>query len=121
MTSVVSHITTLLSNNDISSAANDLPPPPLATTTGAGESQGLEYPDIEYHPDEGKWKARTARRLAEDHTLLQTPLPTGFPHKLESALVWDERDWKDPKQWEYELTAAQLKEIDDAVKHFKGK
>lgn len=123
MTSVVSHIATLLENSlsISSSTANNPLPASLPTTTGVSDSKALTQPDIEYHPNEEKWKARTARRLAEDHTLLQTPLPTGFPHKLESPLVWDERDWKDPQQWEYQLTIAQLKEIDDAVKHFNGK
>jgi len=77
-------------------------------------------PDIEYHPDEVKWKARTARRLAEDPTLPSQPLPEGFPSKLESPLVWEGKDWTDAKQWEFELNEEHLREIDDAVKHFNG-
>ncbi|KAF8177446.1 hypothetical protein BJ912DRAFT_1024215 [Pholiota molesta] len=79
-----------------------------------------EKPDIAYHPDEAKWRARTARRLAENPDLAKTPLPEGFPQKLNSPLVWEGKDWTDPSQWEYELSAEQLKEIDDAVKHFNG-
>lgn len=77
-------------------------------------------PDIEYHPDEAKWKARTARRLAEDLSLPSTPLPAGFPQKLDSPLVWQGSDWKDEKEWVYELNADQLKEVDDALKHFRS-
>ncbi|CAA7264108.1 unnamed protein product [Cyclocybe aegerita] len=79
-----------------------------------------KQPEIDYHPNEAQWKARTARRLAEDPSLPQTALPAGFPKKLESPLVWDEKDWTDASQWEYKLSAEQLKEIDDAVKHFKS-
>ncbi|KAJ3514730.1 hypothetical protein NLJ89_g2199 [Agrocybe chaxingu] len=77
-------------------------------------------PEIDYHPNEAQWKGRSARRLAEDPLLPQTPLPEGFPKKLESPLVWDEKDWTDASQWEYKLSVQQLKEIDDALKHFKS-
>lgn len=80
----------------------------------------LNQPDIQYHPDEAKYKARTARRLAEDPSLPSTPLPDGFPKRLESPLVWEGSDWKDEKEWVYELNAEQLKEIDDALKHFQS-
>ncbi|KAF8954539.1 hypothetical protein BDZ97DRAFT_1864586 [Flammula alnicola] len=64
-----------------------------------------KQPDIIYHPDEAKWKARTARRLAEDPTL----------PRISSRLGG--KDWTSPQ---YELSAEQLKEIDDALKYFKG-
>ncbi|KAM6494497.1 hypothetical protein JOM56_010858 [Amanita muscaria] len=79
-----------------------------------------KQPDIEYHPNEGKYAARTARRLAEDPSLPRSSLPDGFPEKLESALVWEGKDLKDEKEWVYELNPKQLKEIDDAVKHFRS-
>ncbi|KAJ3500807.1 hypothetical protein NLJ89_g9628 [Agrocybe chaxingu] len=79
-----------------------------------------KQPDIQYLPNEAKWKARTARCLAENPSLPQTALPGGFPKKLESPLVWEGKDWTDASQWEYKLSAEQLKEIDDALKHFKG-
>ena len=78
-----------------------------------------QQPDIEYHPDEDKYKARTARRLAEDPTLPRSNLPEGFPRRLESPLVWEGKDFKDEKEWVYELTPDQLEEIDDAIKHFR--
>lgn len=79
-----------------------------------------KQPDIAYHPDEAKWKARTARRLAEDPSLPQTPLPAGFPEVLDSPLVWEGKDWTDESQWTYQLSPAQLEEIHDALIHFKG-
>ncbi|KAJ2936625.1 hypothetical protein H1R20_g468, partial [Candolleomyces eurysporus] len=79
-----------------------------------------KQPDIEYHPDEAKWKARTARRLVEDPSLPDTPLPEGFPKVLESPLVWEGKDWTDEAQWTYQLSDAQLEEIDAALKYFHG-
>ena len=76
--------------------------------------------DIEYHPDRAKWQARTARRLGDDASLLTTVLPEGFPKELDSPLVWEGKAWKDDRQWVYELSAAELKEVDDAVKHFRS-
>jgi hypothetical protein len=87
------------------------------SSTAAGDKT---HSDIEYHPDRVKWQARTARRLAADPSLATTALPEGFPKTLNSPLVWEGTDWKDEKQWVYELSAAELKEIDDAVKHFHG-
>ncbi|KAF4612243.1 hypothetical protein D9613_004589 [Agrocybe pediades] len=83
-------------------------------------SSALKQPDIEYHPDEEKWRARTARRLAEDPSLPDQSLPEGFPKKLESPLIWEGKDWTDASQWEFELTKEHLKEVDDAVKHFNS-
>ena len=80
----------------------------------------LKQPDIEYHPDEVKWKARTARRLAEDPSLPDTPLPKGFPRVLTSPLVWEGKDWTDESQWVYNISAEQLDEIENALKHFRG-
>lgn len=78
-------------------------------------------PDIEYHPNAEKWKARTALRLAEDPLLPNSPLPNGFPAKLTSPLVWQGDDWKNESEWVYDLAPEQLREIDDAVKHFHSK
>ncbi|KAF9055633.1 hypothetical protein BJ165DRAFT_433113 [Panaeolus papilionaceus] len=79
-----------------------------------------KQPDITYQPNEAKWKARTARRLAEDPQLPQTPLPDGFPKKLDTPLVWEGKDWKDPSEWEYDLSEAQLNEIDNALRSFRA-
>ncbi|KAJ7090387.1 hypothetical protein B0H15DRAFT_779193 [Mycena belliarum] len=83
-------------------------------------TEGPKQPDISYHPDEAKFRARTARRLAEDLTLPQKPLPAGFPPSFEGPGVWEGKDWTDESQWVYNLTDAQLKEIDQALAHFES-
>ncbi|TFK21636.1 taurine catabolism dioxygenase TauD [Coprinopsis marcescibilis] len=75
-------------------------------------------PDILYHPDRAKWEARTAQRLAEDPSLLKTPLPSGFPSNIKSTLAWEGADWTHESQWVYNLTQEDLQEIDLAVRHF---
>jgi len=84
------------------------------------EIEAHSQPDIEYHPNEEKWKARTARRLEEDPSLPNSPLPEGFPAKLTSPLVWQGSDWKNESEWVYDLTPEHLEEIDQAVNHFHG-
>lgn len=78
-------------------------------------------PDISYHPDEAKWKARTARRLADDPTLPNQPLPQGFPARVDGPIVWEGKDFTSEDQWVVKLTEAQLQEIDDGLRHFKSK
>ncbi|KAK7035824.1 Clavaminate synthase-like protein [Favolaschia claudopus] len=75
-------------------------------------------PDIVYHPDEGKFRARTARRLAADPALPQRSLPDNFPPQVDGPIVWEGKDWKDESQWVYNLTDEQLAEIDRALAHF---
>ncbi|KAJ7778639.1 hypothetical protein DFH07DRAFT_901329 [Mycena maculata] len=79
-----------------------------------------KQPDISYHPDEAKFRARTARRLAEDPTLPQRPLPAGFPPSTEGPIVWEGKDWTDESQWVYNLTDEHLQEIDRALVHFES-
>lgn len=119
MASIVSTVTNLISSTLTISA------PALDTTTeepqvSLDQSVEPKQPDISYHPDEAKWKARTARRLAEDPSLPNSPLPEGFPTRLESPLIWEGKEWTDASQWEFELTPEHLKEIDNAVNHFRG-
>lgn len=77
-------------------------------------------PDIEYHPDERKFCARTVRRLTEDPSLPSTALPTGYPQKVKGPIVWEGKDWQNEDQWVYNLTPSELQEIDDALVHFKS-
>ncbi|XP_006458549.1 hypothetical protein AGABI2DRAFT_190826 [Agaricus bisporus var. bisporus H97] len=77
-------------------------------------------PDISYHPDETKWRARTARRLAENPALPSQPLPEGFPAKLEGPIVWKGSDFTSEDQWVVRLTDVHLQEIDDGLRHFKS-
>lgn len=90
-----------------------------ATTLSTENTQ--RQPDISYAPDRERWSKRAAQRLAEDPTLLSTPLPEGFPRKLDSPLVWEGKNWENESQWVYNLSPAELKEIDEAVRHFHGK
>jgi hypothetical protein len=97
----------------------------VATQTVTAATLSTEHtrvqPDISYAPDRERWSTRTAQRLAEDPTLLSIPLPEGFPRKLiDSPLVWEGKDWKNESQWVYNLSPAELKEIDEAVRHFHG-
>ncbi|KAK0474936.1 hypothetical protein IW261DRAFT_535872 [Armillaria novae-zelandiae] len=89
-------------------------------TMGIAVADCSKQPDILYHPDEAKYLARTARRLAEDPSLPDVPLPDGFPPRVEGPIVWDGGDWASEDQWVYRLGGAELKEIDAALEHFKG-
>lgn len=77
-------------------------------------------PDIDYHPDEAKYRARTARQLAANPDRVRQPLPEGFPAKVEGPIVWEGKDWKGEHQWVYRLSTSELQEIDGALAHFKG-
>ncbi|KAH7138318.1 TfdA family taurine catabolism dioxygenase TauD [Dendryphion nanum] len=73
-------------------------------------------PDIAYAPDYDKYLARVQRRLATER--LQNSLPEGFPHRLGSDLVWDKNDIEKRYDWAYQLTPADLEEIEKALQHF---
>ncbi|KAF9523082.1 taurine catabolism dioxygenase TauD [Crepidotus variabilis] len=79
-----------------------------------------QQPDITYIPDRAKWVDRTSKRLRTCPFLLSIPLPDGFPSKIHSPLVWEGKDWKNEAQWVFTLSSGHLKEIQSAVKHFKG-
>jgi hypothetical protein len=117
-TTTGSHVANVDTLNNSSSLPDDSEFQTSPEKTKQEESQ--KPPDIEYAPDAEKWKARTSRRLEEDPSLPDVPLPEGFPEKLDSPLVWEGKDWKDEKEWVYDLSTDQLEEIDSAVKHFHG-
>lgn len=75
-------------------------------------------PDIGYAPDRDKYFARVKRRLANEK--LDQSLPTGFPKRLDSDLVWDNTDIASRYDWVYELTISDLDEIEAALQHFKS-
>ncbi|KAJ8117964.1 hypothetical protein OPT61_g960 [Boeremia exigua] len=77
-----------------------------------------KQPDIGYTPDHAKYLARVQRRLKTDD--LDKTLPPGFPQELKSDLVWDNTDIADRFDWTYELTTANLEEIEKALKHFRS-
>jgi hypothetical protein len=92
----------------------------VTTTQDDFTSVPCKQPDISYHPDHTKYLQRTARRLAENPNLPKTPLPEGFPERVDGPIVWEGKDWKDEDQWVYHLSQAELKEINDALTHFNG-
>lgn len=98
----------------------------MTTSTGIhvelpSGSHLLKQPDIAYEPDESKYKARTACRLAKDPDLPKTILPNRFPRKVEGKIVWEGTDWSSEDQWVYQLSPAEVQEIGKALAHFKSK
>ncbi|TFK34848.1 hypothetical protein BDQ12DRAFT_737894 [Crucibulum laeve] len=79
-----------------------------------------QQPDIEYHPNEAKYYARTAQRLAENPGILTAKLPRGFPKEITGPIVWEGKDWTEENQWVYKLNASELQEINNALAHFKS-
>ncbi|KAK1672743.1 TfdA family taurine catabolism dioxygenase TauD [Colletotrichum godetiae] len=73
-------------------------------------------PDIGYAPNHDSFAARTKRR--QELETLEKSLPVGFPQKLESKLVWDGNTLAEHYDWNYVLTDADKKEIDDALGYF---
>lgn len=80
-------------------------------------SRSSVQPDISYHPDLKNYNARTKRRL-ETESLAQV-LPRGFPHRLESPLVWEADDFE-PDEWVVVLSDSDILEVDSAIEKFKG-
>lgn len=76
-------------------------------------------PDIAYTPNFDSYQARVQRRRETEK--LEKSLPPGFPQKLVSNLVWDGKDLANKYDWNYVLTDSDLKEIDEALHHFKCK
>lgn len=74
-------------------------------------------PDIDYAPNLDKYLARVKRRTENEE--LNRSLPSGFPSRLNSPLVWDGADITSKYDWTYELGEDELEEIEAALKHFK--
>jgi hypothetical protein len=83
-------------------------------------SRPTGQPDIDYAPNFDKYLARTQRRLQQE-PLHQQPLPEGFPKTLVSDFVWEGKDLEKTYQYVYELSAEEIREIEEAVRHFKCK
>jgi len=77
-----------------------------------------KQPDIAYTPDYEKYLARGTRRMATEH--LPRTLPPGFPERVEAPLAWHGDDMADTSKWAYELSAAEISELERALQHFKG-
>ncbi|CAI6338434.1 unnamed protein product [Periconia digitata] len=75
-------------------------------------------PDIGYTPDYKKYLARKQRRLETE--TLEKELPSGFPKRLESNLVWDNIDIASRYDWTLQLSPDDLQELQTALRHFQG-
>ncbi|KAL1861884.1 hypothetical protein Plec18170_000707 [Paecilomyces lecythidis] len=78
----------------------------------------LVQPDIGYMPDYDKYLARSKRR--QETEKLDKHLPEGFPSSLSGDLVWDGNTLSSRYSWNYDLTAEDLDEINNALGHFKS-
>ena len=83
-----------------------------------GTQTNAPQPDIGYKPDFEKYQARTKSRL-QTESLDQTKLPSGLPQQLVSDLVWEGEGLADKYDWKYILSPEQVKELEDALTHFK--
>ena len=91
------------------------PGPAFVATPAARPPPG--QPDIAYAPDWEKYQARAARRAKLEG--LPKTLPDGFPSELKGSLVWEGETLAKDYDWTYVLSAEQLREIDDALAHFR--
>ncbi|GKZ35500.1 hypothetical protein AbraIFM66950_006162 [Aspergillus brasiliensis] len=78
----------------------------------------LQQADIEYMPDYEKYLARGKRRQETEE--LNKHLPEGFPTALSGQLVWDASTIANEYDWNYQLSAEDLQELDAALQHFKA-
>lgn len=74
-------------------------------------------PDIDYAPNFDKYLARVKRRTETED--LDGSLPPGFPERLESGLVWEGTEVGKEYDWIYQLSGADVDEIEGALKHFQ--
>ena len=90
---------------------------PLLENASLPSGSGPSQPDIAYQPDAEKYTSRTKRRLKSEK--LSKELPKGFPRDLQSPLAWKGSDFHS-EEWMTTFTVEDIKEIKQAVEHFKG-
>jgi hypothetical protein len=76
-------------------------------------------PDIDYAPNFQKYQARTKFRLQTEPLDLKS-LPSGFPKRLESDLIWEGEGLAEKYDWTHVLTPEQVQELENALTHFKS-
>ena len=76
-------------------------------------------PDISYHPDKQKYLWR--KEQIELSIPANIKLPSLFPEQLTGPLVWDGRNFTDEREWTFVLSEPHLKEVHEALLHFKCK
>lgn len=84
-----------------------------------GTETVLQQPTISYKPDFDQYQARTRFRLRTE-SLQKQSLPKGFPKELVSDLVWEGAGLGEKYDWTYVLAPEQIKELENALEHFKG-
>ncbi|CAF9903720.1 MAG: hypothetical protein GOMPHAMPRED_000513 [Gomphillus americanus] len=90
----------------------------MSTSTQPSSQKGPPgQPDISYTPDLEKYLARVKRREKES---LDRTLPAGFPERLTSDLVWKGDSVAQQYDWAYELSDADIRELDNALHYFKS-
>ena len=77
-----------------------------------------QYSDLKYAPDEAKYLARSAARVAAGG--LEKEVPAGWPKKLEGPMAWTTTDFPDESKFVHQLTEAEKQEIAKALEYFKG-
>jgi hypothetical protein len=73
-------------------------------------------PDISYHPDPENFRLRSERLKSQ---IVTRGIPPRFPEQLTGGLVWEGVDFTNEREWTFSLTDEHLKEIDQALAHFK--
>jgi hypothetical protein len=90
----------------------------MATATETLAAAPAKQPDISYTPNHAKYLARTARRLATED--LPKTLPPDFPAHVPPPLAWHGADFASADDYAYELTTADVAELERALAHFKA-
>ena len=81
-------------------------------------SKDQAFADIEYGIDENKYHARSQARIRAGG--LEPKVPHGWPTALEGPMVWSTVDFQDEGKYVLHLDDADKKELDGALKYFKG-
>lgn len=76
------------------------------------------YADIDYTVDENKYHARSQARLRAGG--LEKSVPNGWPSFLKGPLVWSTSDFQDERKYVLQLEKADMAELAEALKYFKG-
>lgn len=76
-----------------------------------------QYSDLKYAPDEAKYLARSAARVAAGG--LEKEVPAGWPKVLKGPMAWTTTDFPDESKFVHQLTEAEKAEIVKALEYFK--
>lgn len=77
-----------------------------------------EAPNIDWVPSFENYMARVDR-LSKSNARTTT-LPPGFPERIEAPRTWAGHEFSEEKSYIYELSEAEVNEIEEALGYFKG-